>query len=195
MYKLKSLNLCIDIDGTITDPYYWLDSANRYFNKNVKPEEVTIYNVDRIMGVSRDEYLEFYETNKFEIHDAEPIREEAVGIIKELFNKNNIYFVTARDKDLEILTYHYLYRYGIPYDDVFVLGTPYKVDKARELKSDIFIEDSYENAVQLSKYGFKVLLIDTNYNRKPLNENITRVFSWNEIREMVEEMLLQSKAV
>ncbi|WP_446898410.1 5' nucleotidase, NT5C type [Clostridium sp. LBM24168] len=192
---MKNLSICIDIDGTITDPYYWLDSANRYFNKNVKPEEVIGYNVDRVMGVSRNEYLEFYERNKFQIHDAEPIREDASIIIRKLFDKNNIYFVTARGKDLEILTYHYLSRHGIPYDDVFVLGTTYKVDKARELQCDIFVEDSYENAVQLSKSGFKVLLIDTNYNRNPLNENIIRVFNWDEIYGVIEEMLLQGKAV
>lgn len=62
---------------------------------------------------------------------------------------------------------------------------------AKKLESDIFIDDWYENAVQLSKNGFKVLLIDTNYNRMPLNENIIRVFNWNEIYEIVKGLLLQ----
>lgn len=192
---MKKLNICIDIDGTITDPYYWLDRANNYFNKKVKPEEVNQYSIEKIMGVSRKEYYKFYNENKFLIHDEEEIREDAKEIITSLFNENNIYFVTARQKDLEILTYHYLNKHNIPYDDVFVLGSPYKVDKANELQCDIFVEDCYENSIQLSQYGLKVLLIDTNYNRKPLNENITRVFNWNEIYEIIQKMLLHSEAV
>lgn len=193
---MRNLNICIDIDGTITEPYYWLDRANGYFNKNIKPEQVTQYSVDKIMGVSREEYLEFYQKNKFQIHEEEPILKDAVEVIKKLFDYNNIYFVTARDKNLEILTHHYLVEHGIPYDGVFVLGNTYKVDKARELECDLFIEDSYENALELSQSGFKVFLINTNYNHDDLiNENIKRVFDWNEIYKIVKKMMLQSKAV
>ncbi len=35
---MKNLNICIDIDGTITDPYYWLNITNKYFNKNITEE-------------------------------------------------------------------------------------------------------------------------------------------------------------
>ncbi len=54
---------------------------------------------------------------------------------------------------------------------------------------------NYKNALQLSENGFKVLLIDTNYNRMPLNKNIIRVFNWNEIYEIVKEMPLHKKAM
>lgn len=40
---MNYLNICIDIDGTITDPYYWLDFANSYFNLNVTKDMVTQY--------------------------------------------------------------------------------------------------------------------------------------------------------
>lgn len=193
---MKNLNICIDIDGTITDPYFWLDIANKYFNKNVTIDKVTEYKVDIVMGITRDEYYDFYDKNKFKMHnDNVSLRENAKEVIEELIKLNNIYFVTARDKDLKLLTYSYLNNNSIPYDDIFVLGTHYKVDMARKLKCDIFIEDSYENALQLSENGFKVLLIDTNYNRKPLNKNIVRVLNWNEIYEIIKEMPLCSKAI
>ncbi|WPC41687.1 5' nucleotidase, NT5C type [Clostridium sp. JS66] len=193
---MKNLNICIDIDGTITDPYFWLDIANKYFNKNVTIDKVTEYKVDIVMGVTRDEYYDFYDKNKFKMHnDNVSLRENAKEVIEELIKLNTIYFVTARDKDLKLLTYSYLNNNSIPYDDIFVLGTHYKVDMARKLKCDIFIEDSYENALQLSENGFKVLLIDTNYNRKPLNKNIVRVLNWNEIYEVIKEMPLCSKAI
>lgn len=193
---MKCFNICIDIDGTITDPYCWLDMANKYFKKNISIEEITQYRVDKVMGVTRREYVDFYNKNKFELHSGkEPIRKDVKKTIQKLIKTNNIYFVTAREKDLEILTYHYLNKHNIPYDGVFVLGTSYKVDTAMDLKCDVFIEDCYENALQLSKSGFKTLLIDTNYNRFPLNENITRVFNWTDIYNILEKMLLQKKVI
>lgn len=30
---MNNLNICIDIDGTITEPYYWLDISNKSFHK------------------------------------------------------------------------------------------------------------------------------------------------------------------
>lgn len=193
---MKNLNICIDIDGTITDPYFWLNIANKYFKKNITIDKITEYQIDKIMGVTREEYYDFYNKSKFEMHNEEVrLRENAREIIQELIKTNNIYFVTARDKDLKILTYSYLKKNNIPYDDVFVLGTHYKVDTAEKLKCDVFIEDCYENALQLSESGFKVLLIDTNYNRKTLNENIIRVFNWNEIHEIVKEIPLHRKAI
>jgi len=146
--------------------------------------------------ITREEYYDFYNKSKFEMHNEQvKLRGNAREIIEELIRLNNIYFVTARDKDLEMLTYSYLNKNNIPYDDVFVLGTHYKVNTAKELKCDIFIEDCYSNALQLSENGFKVLLIDTNYNRKPLNKNIIRVFNWNEIYEIIKEMPLCRKAI
>lgn len=192
---MNTLNICIDIDGTITDPYYWLDIANKHFNKNITEDQVTEYYVHEVIGVDRNEYESFYEKNKIKIHLEQRLRDDVKFVLDILSENHNIYFVTARDKDLEILTHAYLRENGIPYNDLFVLGSHYKVDKAKELSSDIFIEDNYDNAIQLSNEGFKVLLLDTNYNRKVLNKNITRVFSWKEIFSIINELSLQRKAM
>ncbi|MBU3153947.1 hypothetical protein LL037_10015 [Clostridium estertheticum] len=192
---MKNLNICIDIDGTITDAYYWLNITNKYFNKNITEDEVTQYYIHEIMGVTLKEYDEFYQENKFEIHSEQILREDVQIVIKGLSELHNIYFVTAREKELTMFTHSYLKRNNIAYDELFVLGSHYKVDKARELECNVFIEDNYDNAVQLSNAGFKVLLIDTNYNRKPLNDNIVRVYNWKEIYYTINKLLLQSKAM
>lgn len=192
---MKNLNICIDVDGTITDAYYWLDLCNEYFNKSVTEEEVTEYFIHKVLGVPAEEYIEFYEKFKFRIHSEQKIRQDAKVFIKRLYMLHNIYFVTAREKSLTILTHSYLRKNKIPYDDLFVLGSHYKVDIARNLSCDVFIEDNYDNAIQLSSAGFKVLLIDTNYNKQPLTENITRVYGWNEIYEIIDKLLLQNKAI
>ncbi|MBU3158811.1 hypothetical protein KPL37_03350 [Clostridium frigoris] len=192
---MKNLNICIDIDGTITDAYYWLNITNKYFNKNITQDDVTQYYIHEIMGVTLKEYDEFYKQNKFEIHSEQILREDVQIVIKKLSKLHNIYFVTAREKELTMFTHSYLKRNEILYDELFVLGSHYKVDKARELDCNVFIEDNYDNAVQLSNAGFKVLLIDTNYNRKALNDNIVRVYNWKEIYYTINKLLLQSFAV
>ncbi|MDS0526033.1 hypothetical protein NNC19_10110 [Clostridium sp. SHJSY1] len=192
---MKNLNICIDIDGTITEPYYWLDDCNKYFNTKISEEEVTEYYIHKVLGITEKQYDEYYEKYKFKIHSTEKLREDAKPILTKLSLTNNIYFVTARDKSLTILTYRYLIKNRIPYNDLFVLGSHYKVNTAKDLDCDVFIEDNYDNAIHLSNAGFKVLLLDTNYNRMPINENIIRVFNWNEIYEMIKELLLQDKVV
>ena len=192
---MNNLNICIDIDGTITDAYYWLDFCNEYFSTNIAKEQVTEYAIHNVLGVKEEEYNEFYNKNKFILHEDQLLRENVQEIITKLSENNNIYFVTARDKSLGMLTHRYLRKNNIPYDDLLVLGSHYKVNAAKELDCNVFIEDNYENAIQLSTAGFKVLLLDTNYNRHPLNENVTRVYNWNEIYEIIEKLLSQSKAM
>lgn len=194
---MKNLNICIDIDGTITDAYYWLNITNKYFNKNVTESQVTEYYIHKVMNIDRLEYEEFYEKNKFKIHSEQEqeLREDVKLALNKLNIHHNIYFVTARDKSLTMLTYSYLKKNELPYDGLFLLGSHYKVEKAKELNCDIFIEDNYDNAIQLSEAGLKVLLMDTNYNRKKLNENIIRVYDWKEVYMIINQLLVHNKAV
>ena len=192
---MKKLNICIDIDGTITDAYYWIDIVNEYFNKNITEDMVTEYYIPKVVGIEDEEYWEFYEKNKIEIHTRQKLREDVKTVLKKLNMVHNIYFVTARDNSLTMFTSAYLKNNNISYDGLFVLGSHYKAEKAKELDCDVFIEDSYENAMQLAEAGVKVLLLDTNYNRIPLHENITRVYSWKEIYSIIKELLLQEEAM
>jgi uncharacterized HAD superfamily protein len=192
---MNALNICIDIDGTLTEPYYWLPMTNHYFNKNVTEEMITEYAIHEVMGIERQEYDKFYQKNKFKMHRDQKLRSDVKPILNTLSTLHNLYFVTARETDLEMLTHVYLRKNGLPYDGLFVLGSSYKVAKARELNCDLFIEDHYDNALQLSNKGFKVLLLDTAYNRKPLNENIIRVSNWKEIFHIINSLSQQNKAI
>lgn len=193
---MDKLNICIDIDGTVTEPYYWLNIFNKHFKKNIKPSEVTKYNIDEVMGITEEQYNKFYEKYKVRIHTVEEkVRKDAKDILNSLKEYNNIYFVTARDKSLEMLTRCYLENNGIRYDELYVLGSHYKVEKAIELKCDIFIEDNPNNALELSEAGFKVILIDTNYNKNVYGYNIIRVYNWREVYNVVKEIYMEDKAI
>ncbi|NLJ89314.1 MAG: hypothetical protein GX323_00320 [Clostridiales bacterium] len=189
---MKTLNICIDIDGTITDPYFLIDPCNKFFNKNITRDDVTQFNMEKVLNISKKDFMDFYDQFKFEIHWEQEIIPDAKKVIDNLSKNHNIYFVTARDKSLTLLTRSYLDYHNFKYDELYVLGSHYKVPKANQLDCDLFIEDSYSNAIELSEAGFKVLLIDTNYNRLPINHNIIRVHNWNEINEVINKLLLQA---
>lgn len=179
------LNLCIDIDGTITEPYYWLNHANRYFGTQVRPSQVTEYDIHKVLNIHNDDYLKFYEQYGEELHlESEP-RQDAGMILRRLDQQHNIYYVTAREAKMTEVTERWIKIHDLPGGGLHILGSHYKVKKAEELECDIFIEDRYQNALELALAGFKVLLIDCNYNRSPLIPGITRVSNWIDIYEEI----------
>lgn len=111
---MKQLNICIDIDGTITDPYYWLDSINNYFNLNITESDVTDYDIAKVINVKNYEYDKFYDEYKVQLHSTEKLRKDVKSVLDALNRFNNIYFVTARDRSLELLTNLYLKYNKIP---------------------------------------------------------------------------------
>jgi len=193
---MKNLNICIDIDGTITDPYYWLSYANEHFNLNISESQVISYDIHKVLNIDQKDYLEFYEKFKVEIHSKQKLRNDVKKVLDILHKYNNLYFVTAREKSLELVTFLHLLDNEIPFDEVFHLGTHNKVPKAKELNCSIFIEDSYDNAILLSNNGFKVILIDTNYNRLPIkSSNIIRAYNWTEILRIITEISMEKEAI
>ncbi|MFT9496714.1 5' nucleotidase, NT5C type [Anaerosolibacter sp.] len=181
------LNLCIDIDGTLTDAYYWLDMANEYFGTDIKPFQVTKYDIHEVLGVPKEAYLAFYERHGEEIHRKAELRDDVKEILWTLDQDHEITYVTARETKMKEVTEAWFHDNNLPEGQLYLLGSHYKVDKARELRCHIFIEDRYENAIQLASAGFEVLLIDCNYNQKPLVPGVTRVFNWGEVHNKIVE--------
>jgi len=143
---MQRLSVCIDIDGTLTDPYY-------YFG--------------------------------FSLNNESGIRSGVQDTINELYQTHYIHFVTARNEVMECASVNWLHRNEIPYDSISLLGTPDKVQRAGELEADIFVEDCYDSALQLARAGFDVLLLDCGYNQGPLLPNVTRVYNWRQIRDII----------
>lgn len=183
---MKRLNLCIDIDGTVTEPYYWLERANCYFGRQLMPEDITAYEIHRMLDIAEDDYKEFYELYGKLLHKESRTRLGASEAIQKLYLYHKVHFVTAREEKMRDTSIEWLARHQMPMDSISLLGSHYKVDKARELQSDLFIEDCYSNALQLAQAGFEVLLIDCTYNRGPLPQNATRVKNWTEILQIVD---------
>ncbi|QNO14019.1 hypothetical protein HYG86_04130 [Alkalicella caledoniensis] len=185
---MEKLNICIDIDGTLTEPFFLLDRANKHFEKNIKPEDVDSYEIHQLYGVEFKDFFEFYISVANEVLiDVDP-RERVREVLLEIDGKHNIHYVTAREDFLTDVTQRWFEKYKLPSGKLHILGSHYKVKTAEQVKCDLFIEDRYNNAIELAEAGFKVLLIDCVYNRKPLIPGITRVNNWEEVNEMIKEL-------
>ncbi|HBH13396.1 MAG: HAD-superfamily hydrolase-like protein [Clostridiales bacterium 38_11] len=181
---MKKINLCIDIDSTLTTPDYWVTYANTFFGTDY------VYHDDTVEGYFKDnEFInkrfdDFYHRFAEDMHRNARIRPDAVEVINQLRKICNIYYVTARESHIENITIEWLKKHGI-LSEVFHLGSFYKNKKAKELNCDIFIEDNLETAKQLVEEGITVLLIDTGFNRYEKLPNMTRVFNWQEIYHFI----------
>ena len=72
--------------------------------------------------------------------------------------------------------------------EIYMLGIDYKIDKAKELKCDIFIEDNPLNALQLAQGGVRVFLLEANYNKDIKHDNINKVKDWEHIKRLINNM-------
>jgi uncharacterized HAD superfamily protein len=183
---MNQLNFCIDIDGTITEAYDWIPRANDYFNTQIIPEMVTVYDEYLTLGVEQEAFAEFYHLFGETIYAEARIRAGVKEVLNALYTNHKLHFVTAREIEMKNVTEKWLSHHQIPMSSLSLLGSHDKVAKAHEFCCDIFIEDRYENAVQLSNHGFNVLLIDCYYNQGHLFPGITRVKDWVDINRHIE---------
>lgn len=175
------LNICIDIDGTITDSYFWIKYLNKFFGFNLKDEDIVKFDICRVANISEEDYQRFYDKWGEEMHLNAIIRDGAASVLKKLSEKHNIYYITARPEKYRQATEAWMDKNDLPRGEIYMMGNHNKEEKAKELQCDVFIEDRYRNAVMIAKEGIKTLLIDSNYNRYPLIEDMIRVYDWNDI--------------
>lgn len=186
---MTKLNICIDIDGTITSPYHFLSYLNELYNKNITEEECNTNNWEHLYGIKIDILLDEFHEKYMHSYKEANIVDNAKDIIINLKQSHNLYFVTARDEKLTDITKSWLNENGLNDIEVYLLGSDYKIEKAKELECHIFIEDNPSNALQLANEGMKVLLIDTNYNKEVEHENIVRVNNWTDINIFIDKYI------
>ena len=66
---MSNLNICIDIDGTITSPYHFIPYLNNMYNKNLSNEDCTTLDwtelygedIEDILNKFHNEYMNAYE--------------------------------------------------------------------------------------------------------------------------------------
>lgn len=187
MTRNRTLTIGIDIDATITEAYYWIPWANAYFNRQLRPEDATVYEIHQVLGIPEEDYLDFYYRYGEMLHSESQIRPGAAEVLRRLNGIHQLHYITARHPRMQWVTEEWFQRHKITGQGLHLLGSHHKVETAHELGCHLFIEDRYENAQSIAESGIDVLLMDCFYNRDlPLHERVHRIFTWQEVESHVQ---------
>lgn len=165
-------NICIDIDGTMSSPYFFVPYLNIFTGKHIEIEDYTSTNWNIAYGPEYQDVYENFDERYSYIYEEVELLDGVKEVIDELVeNGDDIHFVTARDHIIDSITKKWLEENGIDSSKVYSLGgNEGKVDMARNLDCDYFIEDDPGNVKNLLLAGFKVIIMDSNYNRNVIEE-------------------------
>lgn len=192
------MNIGIDCDGVLTDmTAYICQYGEKWFKR--KPVNPCGKDTVEIFGCSKKEEFRFGLRYFFTYCRKWPPRENAADIIRRLEKNGYIpYQITAR----KFVTSHYplgaysrhiyrnwLKKNGFHFRDLFFCSEENasvdKLNGCRRFSIDIMIDDRPDIAAYLVQNGIRVFLFNTPYNQGVEEENITRVYDWNDIYEKI----------
>ena len=192
------MNIGIDIDDTITNNSKVIDEFAKEYTEKVlkrKFEIKTLYVISPmwaqyVYGWNKDEDDKFWELYYEKTMKNAIPKEKAVEIINRLAKNNKIIIITARwDKENGIIsqiTKDWLKKQGIQYDKLF-MGHQDKRKVVIENDINIFIDDNYKTCKQISEIGVRTLIMNSRLNKEIQDNDIERVFSWEEIEQKIKE--------
>ncbi|MDD7183378.1 MAG: HAD family acid phosphatase [Peptostreptococcus porci] len=190
-FELKEIKLkptiCVDIDGTIIDPYFFIPYLNKLNGVNIDKKNYTSIKWTDTYGDRFGSLYRNFDTIFTYVYEEAKLLPNVLETIEMLEHRGfNVYFVTARDTKIDSITKKWIEKNGMNPDRVISLGTKNKINIAKKLGCDVFIEDDPGNIEQLLSAGFEVIALDTNYNRAITGERLTRVSNWAEIMGIFE---------
>ncbi|OPX88080.1 MAG: 5' nucleotidase, deoxy (Pyrimidine), cytosolic type C protein (NT5C) [Pelotomaculum sp. PtaB.Bin104] len=187
----------VDIDGVLADSLpLWVHELNRYFNKNIQFEEVSLLNIIQSYEVTPGELKTFLKQRGRYLMSAPSPLKGAAYYLSKLKKYHDIFIITARKKKFEEETRSWLQQNGILYDDLILLGSYDKKETCVENGLGVMVEDTLEIGLEVSAAGIPVILMDAPYNQGNLPELIYRRHSWSEIYQtLVVEPLQQVHSV
>lgn len=194
------MNIGIDIDDTISKTFeYSYPLSKEYTKKVLNREGLSIEEVSAnshqylkvINEWSNEEADNFWAENYKTIIQNVKIKEDVVDILKKLKSDGHqIYLITARTKDnsfdVALETQKWLEKNGVIYDDL-IIDALEKDEIAKAKNIDLFIDDSFTNCKAVTNIGIKSYLVDSPVNKGLEDNEISRVFSWDEIYKKINE--------
>ncbi len=186
------MRIGIDIDGTITTAYYWLDYFNAHLGTTLKPEDVLHYDHHIDFNISLEAFKTFRMDHLLEIHRLAIARPSAVSVLNGLVKHGNeTFLITAREKSLTLLTNSWLKDNQISHTKLYHLGTTDKVALAKSKCIELFLEDRYETALAMANAGIPTILFSTSYNKAPEHPLIVRIDDWLEAQALIYKLTLE----
>ena len=196
MQKNKRKIIGVDFDDVI---FSFNDSLHAYHNKkygtNITIKDVTTYDIDKIWNCTPEEasekVLEFMLTDN---HDVTPPISGAIEALKKLSIDHELHLISSRgdmvaDTTLKWIDKNFPNHFKSIQLTNQYLGVPNKVRSkssvCHELGVEVMIEDSLSQVANISPVVKRVILLDCPWNQGELPENVTRVYSWDEILENI----------
>lgn len=206
------IKIGIDIDNVISDSYpAYLSKFNSQFKVDIRMEQIReFYFLNKYIEDNKvshgKEMVNFVDElildEEFQIN-IPPITDAQTIIKKWTEHDFQIHYITSRPVEVKQTTINWLKKHGFwvtgaridlfdktkGYEDDVL----YKRETADKYKLDVFIEDALEIARGLD---IPVFLLDRPWNQGSprgeagkLKKNITRVFSWQEIAELLPKVI------
>ena len=191
------MKIGIDLDEVLFDTIAaMIIFHNKIYKTNLRKEDFRSYHFKDVWGGTQTEAVEkvskFYPTNYFK--NLQPILGAIEGI-KKLVKLGELHIVTSRPEKLTLsqtmksLNVHFSHQFtSVHFTNYY---TEYgelkaKADVCLEQGITILVDDSLNYAQECAEKGIKVLLLDKPYNQSSnLPKNVTRVFSWKEIVQII----------
>lgn len=197
----------IDADGVLVDmSKFNIREGKKYFKR--EPVDSSAYHTRDIFGVSKTKETIYGlrgALNKY--CKKEPPMPYCKETIKK-FNEEGIllYEITARKfttfNNVIGKYYRGLFEKWLKKNELNFKSIEYcsesdsprdKLLGCRKLNVDVMIEDKPDVAEYLANNGIKILLMDAPYNKNLQHSNITRVYDWKEIYEIVSQLKKQKQ--
>ena len=186
MVNLAKKIIGLDFDGTVSEPIVNVVALlNKRYGKNYTLKDVKEYWYNGLYGITREElgraYAEVLEEGNVELVD-----KRIPSIIKELEKSFDICLVTYSFAKEQCIA-DWLKKHSVELKRVVVAKEKIDLKDAA-----FFIDDSPYNAIKLSSFGKKVILLKKwhyNYGDDIINGNIIPVSNWGEIRKAALDLL------
>lgn len=182
---MKKLGIGVDIDGTLTDPSYFIPHLNEYFKKNIGLDEPHVYDYAKLYETTPEEIRHFFTHVKSNVMFESNLLDHAKETVLDLARKNNVYIITARRPELYDKTREWLDRKGLSRIELICTGEPDKSPVAKDLEVRYFLEDHPTASVDIANSGIDVVLMDAPYNKETVHQKIERVYNWMEARNQL----------
>ena len=184
-----------DIDGVLTADddgrqNTWVVEAGRFFKK--KPVRAS-FRLDEALGLKKAEVERFFRAKGHTILAEVPVRTGCVDVLCELKNQGHtVHLITARNEGFRQITEDWLQRHAIPYDSLTMNEAPHtafgKGKVCRSLSVELFVDDNYENCLDIHRSGVPVLMYYASHNRER-HPFVPVVHDWDDIRSHIETIL------
>ncbi len=187
----------IDIDGCLTDVYNWYLKNGYEYAKGIGKSLVNVngYDAMEMYGLTLDEFMDLIDKSLVSYSVKELARENASQVCKKLIKDGyELIIITARfgcDQEdenglkMRSVVENWLIDNNIPYTQI-IYSSENKLDICLEKDIDIMIEDKPDTLLEIKKH-IPVICFDAPYNRDIDNNNLYRVFNWNEVLNIIEK--------